>query len=193
MRAGLISLLVVVIIGTALQASAAGENIIYVGKAAPFLDGNEIPAAVIAECHHLRESQIEWIQKAAAEDKSLEVIMDEEAVKAGKGRVLIVEIANVVSIGNHWAGHHKQVTLTGRLLENGVEVGSFSAVRSSKGGFGIRTSCSVLERCEEALGKDIALWLKKPGINSCLGNGCKRGRRALRSAQEKEDRGHAVE
>jgi len=72
-----------------------------------------------------------------------------EAVKAGKGRILYIEITNAISMGNPFMGHQKQVSVKGRLLEDGTEIGSFSGVRASMGGAfaGFKGSCSVLGRC----------------------------------------------
>jgi hypothetical protein len=164
-----------VVVGVALAlvagAGAADQNVIYVGKVAPFSEGSVITRAVVDDCN-LPARQIEFIEKAAAEDGALRVVRDDNAVKAGKGRVLFVEIVDAESDGSSYAGHRlRQLMVKGRLLENGVEIGSFTGVRHSRGGAFARykSSCAVLGRCIETLGKDIALWLKKPEMNSRLG------------------------
>jgi hypothetical protein len=87
------------------------------------------------------------------------------------GRVLQIQIANAIASGNAFIGHHKQLTLVGKLLENGTEVASFSAMRSSGGGAfaGFKGSCSVLHRCATTLGKDVGEWLRSPVPNARLG------------------------
>jgi len=99
------------------------------------------------------------------------VVEDESAVAANKGRVLQVEIFNALSQGNAFIGHGKQVTLKGKLLENGQEIGNFTAVRGSMGGAfgGYKSSCAVLHRCQAALAKDILAWLKNPAKDSRIG------------------------
>lgn len=90
---------------------------------------------------------------------------------ASNGRVLQIQIANAVASGNAFVGHNKQVTLIGKLLENGQEIASFNAMRSSGGGAfaGFKSSCSVLQRCAVTLGKDISEWLRSPVPNARLG------------------------
>jgi len=92
----------------------------------------------------------------------LEIARDDLAVKAGKGYAFEVEIVSVVSAGNAFTGHRKQVSVRGRLLEGGKEPVIFVGARDSMGGAfgGFKGSCSVLGRCLEALSKDMALWLK---------------------------------
>lgn len=87
------------------------------------------------------------------------------------GRVLQIQIANAVASGNAFIGHNKQVTLIGKLLENGQEIASFNAMRSSGGGAfaGFKSSCSVLHRCAVTLGKDVSEWLRSPVPNARLG------------------------
>ena len=171
MKIAWISLVVGVVIALSAQAEAADENVIYVGRVAPFSEGSVIPRAVATDCN-LPARLIEFIEKAAANDGVLRVVIDDEAVKAGKGRVLFVEIVTAVSGGNAFIGHHKHVTVRGRLLENGVEIGNFTGVRQSMGGAfaGYKSSCAVLGRCVEALGRDIARWLRRPEMNSHLGD-----------------------
>jgi hypothetical protein len=96
------------------------------------------------------------------------VIRDNEALKAGKGRLLHMEITNAVSMGNPSLGHQKQVSVKGRLFDDGIEIGSFSGMRSSMGGAfaGFKGSCSVLGRCLKALAGDITRRLKNPEIAS---------------------------
>jgi hypothetical protein len=164
-----------VVVGVALalvaEAGAVDQNVIYVGKVAPFSQGSVITKAVVDECD-LPARQIEFIEKAAAGDGAFRVVRDDEAVKAGKGRILFVEIVNAESDGSSYAAHRlRQVAVKGRLLENGVEIGSFTGARHSRGGAFARykSACVVLGRCIETLGKDIVIWLKKPEMNSRIG------------------------
>ncbi len=154
----------------AYQGSAIAENEkIYINQTIPFTDENSIAKAILTECQ-LPERQAEYIEEVAKEN-GLNLIRDNEAVITRKGRVLLVEISNAISVGNPFTGHRKQVSIKGRLLEDGTEVASFSGLRSSMGGMfgGFKGSCVVLERCLATLAKDINGWLKAPTLNARIG------------------------
>ena len=83
-----------------------------------------------------------------------------------KGRYLQLQIDSAISAGSAFTGHQKQVTTSARLFENGKEIAQTTKTRDSMGGAfgGYRGSCSVLHRCTNTLGKDIAAWVKsQPG------------------------------
>lgn len=150
------------------SAFAAGDTI-YMSPLVPFADSTTIARNVIDECS-LPERQAHWIVEAAKK-KGLMVVLDDAAAKAQKGKVLEVQIRNAVSSGNAFVGHGKQVSLQGRLFDDGREIGSFTAVRSSSGGFwgGFQGSCAVLGRCLKTLGEDISEWLQAPKLNARIG------------------------
>lgn len=149
--------------------AASDETTIYTSQTAPYSDERSIAKAILAECQ-LPQRQAELIEQVAKETGVL-VVRDDEAVAARKGRVLLVEISNAISAGNAFIGHRKQVSVKGRLLEDGTEVGNFSGQRSSMGGAfaGFKGSCLVLERCLTTLAKDINGWLKSPSMNARIG------------------------
>ncbi|MEN8161610.1 MAG: hypothetical protein ABFS41_16190 [Myxococcota bacterium] len=96
--------------------------------------------------------------------------MPAQAAGAGavpaQGRFLKLQIESAVSAGSAFTGHRKQVTTSAELFENGASIAKTTQTRDSMGGVfgGYRSSCSVLHRCTNALGKDIATWLKsQPG------------------------------
>ena len=78
------------------------------------------------------------------------------------GRYLQLRIESAISAGNAFTGHKKQVTTSAHLFQNGKEVAQTTKTRDSMGGVfaGYRGSCSVLHRCTNVLGKDIADWMK---------------------------------
>jgi hypothetical protein len=165
----------IVIVATALlctvsdgKAASDGATI-YTSQTTPYSDEGSIAKAIVAECQ-LPQRQAELIEQVAKENGIL-VVRDDQAVAAKKGRVLLVEINNALSIGNAFTGHRKQVSVKGRLLEDGTEVGNFSGTRSSMGGAfaGFKGSCVVLERCLSTLAKDINGWLKSPSMNARIG------------------------
>ena len=144
---------------------------IYVAREIPYADPSAIQKSIIEECVALQEQQSESIARYATE-KGINVVRDDGAAEAGKGKVLDVRILNAVSLGNAFIGHHKMVTVKGRLLDNGTEIANFTAMRKSVGGFGsaFKGSCTVLDRCVDTLGDDIAEWLKAPTREAHLGD-----------------------
>jgi hypothetical protein len=82
------------------------------------------------------------------------------------GYQLVLKIANALSGGNAFLGHHKSVSVIAELYKDGKLVDTYSGDRSSGGGFGagFKSSCKVLERCTTTLGKDVAQWLKAKAI-----------------------------
>lgn len=137
------------------------KQVIYVESKAPYIDENSIDRGVLG-CG-LSEREINVLIEAGAK-RGYKIVKDDAAVAAGKGRILKISIMDAVSQGNAFIGHNKVVKIRGSLTENGKEIGIFSGTRSSHGGFGagFKGSCSVLERCTDALANDIAAWLDKP-------------------------------
>lgn len=87
------------------------------------------------------------------------------------GRVLSLEITQMMGAGGGvWSGP-KQIVLSGTLAENGQVIGSFKARRTTTGGAwgGYKGTCSLLERCSEELGEDIGEWLHRPTMDAKLG------------------------
>lgn len=158
-----------VLISAFCQAVYADSDTVYMSQTAPFSDAKIIGRAILDECQ-LPQHQAELIAQLAGA-KGITVVRDDEAAKAAKGRVLQVEITNAVSSGNAFIGHRKQVSVKGRLFENGKEIGDFSGIRSSMGGAfaAYKGSCSVLGRCAKTLAEDIVLWLKNPAKDSRIG------------------------
>lgn len=150
------------------QLAAAGAPV-YVGKTAPFTDSTQVAKNIIDECG-LPQSQMKVLHEQAKE-LGIEIVEDEAAVAANKGRVLLLETSSAISGGNAFTGHRKQVVVKGRLLENGEEIGNFSAIRGSMGGMwgGYKSSCSVLYRCQTTLAKDILGWLANPTKDARIG------------------------
>lgn len=150
-------------------AFGAEADSIVLGKSAPYADSSKIQSAILNECR-LPEVQADLIEKSLTSD-GITVIRADEPSKTEQGKVLLVEITDAVSSGNAFIGHQKRVSVKGRLLENGKEIGNFTGFRSSGGGAfaGFKGSCSVLERCAVTLAKDITRWLKKPALDSRIG------------------------
>ena len=147
----------------------APGSVIYIGREMPFRDTKAIGRAILAECS-LPQQGAELLETAARRE-GLNVVRNDDAVKAGKGRVLQVEIVDTTSFGNAYTGFHKAVEVKGRLTEDGNEIGDFSGRRDAlSGALAFRGTCSALRRCLDSLTSDIAQWLKNPGKNSRVGN-----------------------
>ena len=158
------------LLGIGIQAGAIAQSTtVYMRQIAPYSDLERISRAIQEECS-LPQQQAELIV-SQANLAGIVVVRDDEAAKAGKGRVLQVEIVNAISMGNAFTGHRKQVHIKGRLLEDGKEIGDFVGVRSSMGGLfpGFKGSCSVLTRCLQTLAEDVSRWLKNPVKDARIG------------------------
>ncbi len=140
--------------------AARPAKVIYLSQQMRYTNSAVIDSAVLTECQ-LPQQGAELLETAARE-AGFNVLRNDQAVKAGRGRTFQVEITNVISAGNPFIGHRKQVTVRGRLFDDGKEVGNFQGTRSSMGGAfgGFKGSCSVLGRCLETLAKDMTLWLQ---------------------------------
>ena len=150
------------------QAAVAG-NVIYLSREAAYSDIRKVDKAVLSECR-LPQLGAEAIENAARES-GISIVRDQEAAKRMQGRTLQVEIVDVTNWGNPFIGHRKQVVIKGRMLDGGKEIGDFYGKRSSMGGMfaGFKGSCTVLERCLEALARDMTPWLKNPVANTRIG------------------------
>ena len=155
-------------IGVPLTAQSQAATIT-MGRTVPFEDASMVPKAVLDECG-LPEKHADLLEKAATA-QGIKLVRDDDAFKAGKGRILFMQIANSGGGGNAWTGRSRSVAVKGRLVQDGAEIGNFSGLRSSMGGAfgGFKGACALFGRDVEALSKDIAQWLKSPSKDARLG------------------------
>lgn len=135
-----------------------------------FSNEDAIEGAIVKDCklpQRMHDSLAQALKAAGIEEQS---VADPQP-NAG-ANVLQLEIASAVASGNAFVGHHKLVTVTGKLFQNGKQVAKFAATRNSSGGFGagFKGSCAVLGRCTVTLGQDIARWLSSPVDGAKLGD-----------------------
>jgi hypothetical protein len=145
-------------------ASFAQADVLLVSPSADYAANNTVPDNIKNECK-LPAAQTESVV-AALNAAGITAQAAPSAAVPAKGRFLKLEITGAVSAGNAFMGHQKQVTTAAHLFVNGKEVAQTSKTRDSMGGVfaGYRGSCSVLHRCTNVLGKDIADWVKsQPG------------------------------
>jgi hypothetical protein len=141
--------------------SFADNPQVTIAPVAAFSEPDLIADNIKAECN-LPPYQAQTVRHAL-ESNGFQVTVAEKDEVPSNGRFLQVRILNAVSSGNAFLGHRKQVITLVRLFENGNEVAKGTLARDSRGGLGagFKGSCTVLERCADTLGKDIAEWLKK--------------------------------
>lgn len=144
------------------------QNVLKVRAPAAYDKDLVVPTAVKAECA-LETKLPTYIEEYAKGQFDTITLVDDAK---GKGKFLSVEITGLVGTGGGaWSGA-KQVAIDGVLTENGKTIGTFKGMRVSGGGaFGAyKGTCSILDRCIKALGKDVAGWLKAPTMNARLGD-----------------------
>lgn len=141
-------------------ASFAQSDVLLVSPIADYAANSSVPENVKSECT-LPAAQSESVLAALNAAGITAKAAPSNAVPA-RGRFLKLEITGAISAGNMFIGHRKQVTTAAHLFVNGKEIAQTSKTRDSSGGVfaGYRGSCSVLHRCTNTLGKDIAEWMK---------------------------------
>lgn len=149
-------------------ATAAFPSEIQVAESIPFRNESQISKVVIEECD-LPHKQLEALTEKAA-SQGFELVQRPGLTSKHPGKVLLIEIvrAGLMSTGTRDV---KQMTVTGKLFEDGEQVGSFVAQRRSNGGvFGITMRvCAVLHKCADAIAGDVATWLAHPTPGAQLG------------------------
>jgi hypothetical protein len=168
MRKLIIGLLLVIGAAPALAQDAVKSVVI--PEQVQFSNKDAVDSAIVGECglpQRMHDTLVQALKAAHIEQTS---VADPQP-KAGPN-VLQLEIASATSGGNAFTGHHKSVTVTGKLFQNGKQTAKFVATRASGGGFGagFKGSCAVLGRCTVTLGQDIARWLASPVDGAKLGD-----------------------
>jgi hypothetical protein len=160
--------LVVLTAGLTVAGVATAADKLYVQTPAGYDKDASINAKVKEEC--AVENRVAYFVAEAAKG-SFEIVPSKTLADAGSGKALTLTILNVHGVGGGaWSGA-KSITVQGTLKEGGKVLGSFNARRSSGGGAfgGYKGTCSILERCAKALGKDVAQWLAAPSSDALLG------------------------
>jgi len=148
-------------------ASANAGGTVTMPAAVPFLEGSGVSKNIQDECG-LPEYVAEQV-RTSLEKAGYTVTTGTDSKK---GDFLDMHIAGAVSQGNAFTGHHKAVTVTGKLLRDGKVVGSFTDLRNSMGGAwaGYKGSCTVLHRCVATIGQDVAKFVANPREDAQLGD-----------------------
>lgn len=167
----------------ACASNQAKETAVVVGQAASFTGtgrlniapvnfakGMMVRQAVRDECQ-LPAKLARFIQNNAGEQYAVINLQAKESTKSDFLQIEIVDLplhSKRVMLGRdrQWVG------VKGWLIKNGKKTASFTASRTSMGGFmgAYKGTCAVLGRCTKALGHDIAIWLKNPVDGAYIGD-----------------------
>ena len=156
-------------LGTGLVLPVYAKGKLYVQTPAAIDPQASINEKVKEEC--AIENKVSFHIQENAKSSFDEVVPAKNLKDAGANKALTITILNVTGVGGGaWSGA-KAITIQGKLQENGKVIGTFNARRTSGGGAfgGYKGTCSILERCAVALGKDVAGWLASPTMNAGLG------------------------
>ena len=144
------------------NAFAADDATLTINSKAEYLEEKVIAANIVNECTNLgykfSESTRTFLEKNgfAVETRS-------DLAEQAEGMSLKLTIVNALSAGNAFMGHKKSVSIQAELFQDGELLDTYENTRNSSGGFGagFKGSCTVLERCVNTLGKDVARWMQK--------------------------------
>jgi len=114
-----------------------------------------------------QECQLQTRVPAAIAQAAIDVEVVDNPNKGG--RWLELTITEVHGPGGGPFSGPKWMTVTGKLHQRGTVLGSFRAKRLSTGGF-VKGTCATLGGCAQAIGRDIAAWLKAPTMDAELGD-----------------------
>ena len=160
----------VLLIALALPLAATAGQTLTIPKKTEFARGASVPEAVRDECQ-LPQKVSEFVKEYAGKNFDSVKLVDKVSPQSG-GDALTMQIVGVQGVaGGAWSGP-KSVTVEGKYYKNGKLAGTFRVVRRSGGGAfgGYKNTCSILGRCTKAIGKDVAEWMKAPGMNAKLGD-----------------------
>ncbi|MCU7814944.1 MAG: hypothetical protein KZQ89_18330 [Candidatus Thiodiazotropha sp. (ex Lucinoma kastoroae)] len=143
---------------------------ILINTKTPFAEHAQVREKVKKECQ--LDTKLPVFIKQFADSDDIQVALQTEPFDMNKGKVLMLEITNVVAQGGGaWSGA-KSMSIAGKLYDSGNMIGDFKAMRYSGGGAfgGFKGTCSIVGRCSKALGKDVANWLRNPTKDAHLGD-----------------------
>lgn len=141
---------------TALSSVSAAE--IHIAEQIPYQDESRINHRITSECTDIGRILSESVVKHAA-GHNITVIRSPNP--ENHNVYAKIEIDSAISAGTAMIGHWKGISLQSTLYRNGSEADRTTLKRNSTGGMfgGFKSSCSVLYRTANVLGKDIAGWL----------------------------------
>ena len=147
----------------ALSMNAWAQTTYYIANAIPYADEDKIAERITRECTRLGESFSTYIVKRG-QAYGVDIKRAKGDLSEYPNRIEI-HIDSARSYGNLFIGHYKNTYVDVVLFEDGVKVKEAKLARSSIGGvFGMfKSSCSVLNRVNSTLSKDIVRWAMSEG------------------------------
>lgn len=139
----------------------------------PFGRPANVPGNIRAECD--LNKKMHDLLEAEFERNDVEVVTVDDISKAN-GKALEVTIEHLSGFGGGgWSGP-KHMEMSGKLVQNGKKIGSFTAGEKSIGGgfsgFVFKGTCNIFHIIEEALAEDIVFWyLNDHEMGARLGSG----------------------
>lgn len=165
------SFLAVTFASLSLPVALAEEGVLNMQKNVPFKAGIPVPPDVKAECE--LPLKLAEYTKSAVENDVAKINMVDAPAKDAAGRTLIMEITGIDAAGGGAFTGKKGMSIAGSLWEKGKQIGSFKATRYSGGRRSTFNpypgTCKILRYDADALGQDVAEWLKKPSMEARLG------------------------
>lgn len=141
---------------------AADNATLTLSSKAEYLEERVIAENIVKECTNLGFKFSEST-RTSLEKNGFSVQTRSELADQAEGMSLKLTIVNALSAGNAFMGHKKSVSIQAELFQDGELLDTFERTRNSSGGFGagFKGSCTVLERCVNTLGKDVARWMQE--------------------------------
>ena len=165
------SFLAAIFASLSLSVAQADEGVLNLQKTVPYKPGITIPPDVKLECE-LPKKLAEYTKSAVGDDFATIKLVDAPTPDA-TGRTLIMQIVGIDSAGGGAFTGKKGMSIEGALWEKGRQIGNFQATRYSGGRRSTFNpypgTCKMLRYDAETLGKDVAKWLQKPGLEARLG------------------------
>lgn len=148
-------------------AAPAVADTVTVGTMTPFAENSGATQNVKDECGF--ESRLPKYIKDYAKKAGVKVELTSEPLDGVDGKVLYLETTQVFAPGGGGYSGAKSATVTGKLVENGEVIGTFSDHRRALMGM-MPGTCSMMKRVAKILGKDIGTWLANPTMDAMLGD-----------------------
>ncbi|NIJ69632.1 hypothetical protein [Xanthomonas sp. 60] len=158
------------IAGLAVLAPAAFAADIRTSHPVPFAESAIVADAIKTECT-ISDTLLSALGESAARSGTT-VVAGPVGADSGAGRSLQLEFVEAQSAGNAFIGHFKSAAVRGVLFEDGRQVATVLARRTTRGGAlaGFKGSCTVLDRAARVIGEDLAAWLAAPTDKARLGD-----------------------
>ena len=145
-----------ILIACLVSASGASVETITIGRVVPYSDNSGAREEIKRKC--MFDTQIPE-QIAMAARGQLDIVITDEDLETIAGKVLIMEITEVIAPrGGGFVNSGQSAMVHFELREDGRIIASKDRRRNTMQGF---STCASLKRVSRALGMDIARWLQQ--------------------------------